>query len=499
MNGKGKAYINGERTFFGDSRSEKRANNNLGVVLNSGSVKKGRSQKLATVESYVNNTAYDGLIDWDSAVACAKENYVPVSKRKPKIIYPFAEVFGERISSKLAGYSCFPKITIEDDKESDYFLQLLIQGAFLKARMLSAAKIMAIYNSVFVRFYMANGVVKVESYNPNYCYPTFSDDGKLESVEVKYVYDSGEVDNQGKPICRWYKLLLSTESDIEYDSPEHDPNTSAEPEFQEVSRNDHGLGFVQGEWFSVGESMYSPDGDREPFIFKIKGFIDAINYNLSQTETATKYGLDPQLVITGMDSEDIDTLVKSSASSWALGRDGDAKFLEVNGNGVKTGGEVRLDFYQKVQDIARVIMLDPEKISGSAQSAKAMEVLHGPMVELINELRPWFEKGYSALVEKIYTVVVLMNQLGFQTQFVMPEGWTPASMTMKVIWPPIFELTTQDKQQIVSLGIQASNANIISRDTALRWMQSQGVDFGVEDFELEQQKISGQERFNTFF
>jgi hypothetical protein len=493
MNGN-KKYINGERLFFGHSRSEKMAVNNLGITQDYNTRKKYRSEKLKVVESYLDDSCYDGLHNWDSST---KDNFIPISKRKPKIIYPFAQVFSERLSSKLCGLSTFPKLTIEEDREADYFLQILINATYIKARLLSASKMFVLFNSVFVRFYLVNGIVKIESHNPNYCYPVFTDDGKLESIDIKYIYDSGETDEQGKPIYKWYRLSLSQTVDIEFDSPIY--SEYSEPEFVEVSRNEHNLGFVQGEWFTFGESEQTPDGDREPFICKIKGFIDEINYNLSQTTQASKYGMEPQLVVTGLDSDELDSLIKSSASSWSLGREGDAKFLEVSGSGIEKGTEVRIDLFKRVQDIARVVMLDPDKIVGSAQSAKAMEVLHGPMVEIVNELRPWFEKYYIQLVEKIYTVVVMMNNMGFETQFTMPDGWIPTSMTMKCLWPPIFELTTQDKQQIVSLGIQASNANIISRDTALRWIQSQGVDFGVEDFELEQQKISGQERFNTFF
>ena len=478
-------------------RSGTRTDNILGLISNQGEKLKCRSSKLKVVEQYLNNTVYDGLMDWDQA-KCG-EDFTPVKKRKPKIIYPFAEVFAERISSKVAGYSTFPKVKIEDDTESDYFLQLIVNGGFLKPRLLSAAKLLAVYNSVFVRFYFADGILKVESHNSNYCYPEFADSGMLKSVEIKYVYDTGETDNQGKQIYKWYKLYLSDTVDIEYDNPVYEENSQTEPVFMEVERNQHDLGFVQGEWIQLGESSTGIDGDRDPFIFKIKGFIDSLNYNLSQTDQANEYGLEPQLILSGMDEDQIDGLIKSSAKAWSLGREGKAEYLEVAGNGIEKAQKVSADFYNMVQDIARVIMLDPEKIVGSAQSAKAMEVLHGPMVELINEIRPWFEKGYVALVEKIMTVIVLLNNSGFQTQFIIPDGWTPASYTIKAVWPPIFELTTQDKQQLVSMAIQTANANLLSRDSAAKWLQNMGVDFGVDDWDLEQQKINSQQRFNTFF
>lgn len=497
MNGSGKQYINDGRSFFGLSRSEKKDQNILGYVSNPAEKsKKYRSEKLEKVSKYLAGTQYNGLHDWDSSND--PENHVPLFKRKPKIIYPFLKVLSERVASKLVGGSTFPKMKIEQDPEAEYFANLIIEGGFVKPRILDAIKKFVPYNSVFVRYKIADGILKIENYCSNYCYPQFSPNGNLESIEIKYVYDSGEVSPSGAKIEKWFKLYLSTETDILYDNPIYDKNSTIEPNFQEVSRVDHGIGFVQGEWFSNGESLYSPDGG-DPVISDIFGFIDAINYNLSQTVSATNYGLDPQLIISGMDEDEVDTLIKSSAKGWVMGRDGQAQFLEVSGSGVKTAIETNADLFKRICDIARIVMLDPEKIVGSAQSGKAMEILHGPLVELINEMRPWIEKGLKSLMTKIIATVLFVRDQGMETQFYTPVGWNPSSLEFKVSWPPIFELTTQDKQQLVSLSIQASNANIISRDTALRWLQSQGVDFGVEDFELEQQKINTQQRFNTFF
>ena len=148
--------------------------------------------------------------------------------------------------------------------------------------------------------------------------------------------------------------------------------------------------------------------------------------------------------------------------------------------------------------MARIVLLDPEKMAANAQSGKAMEVMHAPMVEFINEVRPWIEKGMKKLLEKIVVTIAILNQSGVETQFTTPQGWFPEDLNFIVTWPPIFELTIQDMQQILSLATQASTNNIISRETALEWVQSQGVNFGVEDLQAEVQKINTQMQFNTF-
>ena len=73
--------------FFGKSRSEKRAENNLGIkhsTLTKGSGVEYRKKSLDTICKYVGGTQYDHLADWD--VSKEAEGYVSVRKRKPKII-----------------------------------------------------------------------------------------------------------------------------------------------------------------------------------------------------------------------------------------------------------------------------------------------------------------------------------------------------------------------------------------------------------------------------
>ena len=499
MNGNGRQYINRGKRFFGMSRSEKRANNILGVNQNGFGVKGAhhRSNIIKTVDRYLDGSAYDGLSDWSEG-CYDDDSYIPIDKRKPKIIFPFAKIFSDRVSSKLVGASTFPKFKIEDDEEAEFFLNnLVVPGSFFRAKMLGVAKDLILRTSSFARFKFSDGNVQIMRYNSNYCYPEFDNSGGLEKVDIKYVYKTNETDSSsGQMIKRWYKESLTKNTDILYDNPVYKENS--EPVFEVVESAEHNLGFVQGEWFRVGDDIHSPDGEDDPIIYQMTEFIDAINYNLSLSDQAVNYGTEPQLAISGMDTEDAESLIKSATKTWLLGREGKADFLEIGGSGVSNARDQRDDYLKMFQHIARVVLLDPEKMAKNAQSGKAMEVMHGPLVELINELRPWMEKGMIGMLQKISTTAILLNLQGFETQFLMPKGWQPQSLNIKSIWPPIFELTTQDKQQIVSIGLQAASGNVISRDTALRWIQSQGVDFGVDDYELEVQKVNTQQKFNTF-
>lgn len=496
MNGNGRQYNSDGRMIFGMTRSEKRANNILGVVQGPEErIRKYRSKKLKEVQDYLDGVQYNHLPTWSDCQK--KDDFTPVRSRKPRIIFPFSRVYQDKVASKLIGSSSFPKFNIEDDPEAEYFSKIVMESSFFPAKMLSVAKDLVSYTSAFCRFKMVDGELVLERYCPNYCYPTFDSTGELEMVEIKYVYDTGELKKDGSQLYKWFKISLGKFSDIVYSNPDYSADSN--PDFEEVQKVDHNLGFVQGEWFRFGSNEHSPDGENDPMTCTMKGFIDAFNYSLSQSDSAASYGMDPQLVIKGMTEDEVDSFIKSTSKAWLMGREGSAEHLEVGGSGITAAGVLRDELYTKSQHASRIVLLDPEKIVGSAQSGKAMEVLHGPLVELINELRPWMEKSMVNLLKKMIVTILSYTNQGFETSYTMPPGWTPKSLEFQTKWPPIFELTTQDMQQLLMLAVQGANANIVSRYSALKWLQSKGIDFGVEDLEAEQQLVATQPRFSTFF
>jgi hypothetical protein len=162
------------------------------------------------------------------------------------------------------------------------------------------------------------------------------------------------------------------------------------------------------------------------------------------------------------------------------------------------GVQTAMDFRDKtktlIQEVARVTLLDPEKIVGSAQSGKAMEVLHGPMVDYILELRPIVEEILMELVAKIMLSMMILHDRGEEVAFEMPEGFQP-SFNIKASWPEIFPMTIEDLQKKVALGVSASSANVIARETVTKWLAK---DFNIEDVEAEIAKIAAQPVLNPF-
>jgi hypothetical protein len=482
------------------------ANNNLGIVdrladsslkpifrgdpgtrggfdsLSTNGSKKCRTKKLETLDKYYKNKQYDHLMDWEEA--CANEDYVKVRERKPRIIFGFAKLLASRVAAKLVGNAMFPALSIENDPDDSEFVRTVVKAAKLRSRLIEPMRLMCGLGSVFVRFYIVGKAIKVEHFNTKYCYPVFDESGELVQIEIKYVFDDQEDrDSQGNPRQKWYRMVLSTMSDVIFDNPPY--KDGVDPVFVVAEKVDHNMGFVQGEWFRTSEDKHSPDG--YALSEDILDFIDELCYSLSQSSQSVGYNQEPQVVMNGMDEEDIEALVRSSQKAWNLGKEGKAQMLEGGMKGVEAATELRDKVRLGIQDLTRVILLDPEKIVGSASSGKAMEVLHGPLVELINELRPMVEGGIINLTTKIAVAILLIAQTDTaELPITMPPGFTPDSLDIIAAWPDIFPMTIEDLQKKVSVALSAKGGGMISPETALKYIAK---DFGVEDIEAELKKI----------
>jgi hypothetical protein len=474
------------------TRSQLRQQNILGVIAQeSGSkVPLFRSADLELYTRYYENTAYDHLKDW--LTACSSDEHVPIRDRRPLIRYPYAKILSQRIAAKLVGQNTFPKFENKQDLNWEEYVRAIVANTFLRSHLKAPIQRAMAVGSGMIRFYMKEGAFVFESYNPNHCYPVFNADGSLQSVKIRYVYtDTKDKDSNGKPIRKWFQMVLDQAADTLFDNPPY--KEDEEPVFEVVAEAEHGLGFVQAEWFRTTYDRQSPDG--ESLIADVTDFIDTLNYSLSQSEQAVSYNQDPQLILNGMLDDEVSNLVRSATKSWNLGREGDAKFLESGLSGVERAESLREKVRLNISDVTRLIMHDPEKVVGHAQSAKAMEVLFEAMVELIEEIRPMLEPSLVSLVTKLGLINYLMAKLGEPTPIMIPEGFVPESIALSCKWAKVFPMTMADLQAKAAVAGQITGATIASREWALEWMAQ---DLGVEDLEYEKARIAAQPVINPF-
>jgi hypothetical protein len=450
-----------------------------------GQVSEWRKDSLDLLDRYFDNTQYDDLVDWESAL---EGEYVAIRKRKPRIIYNVAKVLTNKVASKLVGSSVFPKFIIEEDPDDTMFFRAVQKACNFQLRLLDPVKHALRTGSALVRYYFVNGMPMIEHYNSKYCYPEFDDVGELDSVEIKYVYADEEEKDQitGEYKKKWYRMVLTKTADILYDNPDYKPNS--EPTFKEVERTTHGLGWVQGEWLCTDKDKHDPDG--WSLYEDILGFIDDLNYSLSQSSQAIGYNQEPQLGMNGMDEDEIDNLIKSSQKAWNLGKEGKAEFIESDLKGISEAREDRDHKRQLMLDVVRVVLHDPEKMVAQAQSGEALKALNMPLVELVDELRAAFAPSFKNLLLKIGLTTLALNAAGNETAIQVPDGYKPSSLDIDVKWPLLYPPTINDINLMSQAANVLSTAQIISRESLTRWIAPY---VGVENIDEELEKIESQE------
>ena len=474
------------RFFQGKSRTQERIDTKLGRVpgaMMGGTSSRYRDDDLKEFHDYLHNEQYEKLMPWD---APTPGEYIPMKQRAPKVIWNLPKRIVATVAAKLCGEETFPNFHVEDDPDTEQFVKTLEKASLLKHNVLCAVRKMLGVGSSFLRYYVVGSKIRMVAYDSMYCYPQFDDEDNLVFIEIRYVYeDDNDRDERDNPKEKWYKLTLSQTEDVLYDNPL--VTQSGVPQFQVVRSVKHNLGFVQGQWFRTEHEKHRPDG---PSLFcGTLEFFDALNYSLSQADQAVAYAQEPQLAVSGLDIDEIDDLVKSSTKAWALGREGKAEFVEADLEGVTKGMELRDKFTKCVTDVCRIVMLDPEKIVGNAQSAKAMEVLHGPLVELVGELRQTLGPQIEELVTKLAVTVLILEEEGINEVISIPKGWQPKSLTLTTDWPQIFPMTMDDLKNKVSVAVSAANGQLISKESLTRWIAK---DFGIENVDEELQKIAAQ-------
>lgn len=447
-----------------------------------------RMPRLEILSRYMENIQYQHLADWDGNLINQQNDN---RKTQPKKVYPLPEISADIFSGLLTSAESRLKITVEDEDvqdQIDVFLKKILFWACVKDAFYSFYS----NGSLFIRFYVTpdNKKIILEPYNTKSCWPLFDENDELESVKIRYVYDTGEVDPKHRPIWRWAQYEFTKESDIEYDQPIFDWDSNKLPKFTVESQFDHDFGFVQGEWIKNG---FNPSGDDGKSLLEpALDYIDDFNYMSSKESNAIFHALYPTMVGFGVDSADFENSMKSLLYSKEISGGSsvitttrppdkaDLRFLEGTNAGPTLSDIYQQRSMQILQQILRISLPNPEVIVGYAQSAEAMKMLYRPVIEEIKKMRDFLEYGLCNLLTKLE----IASQ---KVPFGIPLGTIEEA---KKEWGEMFTATETDKTQRVASVVQAYESRIISRETATRHVSQ---DFKIQNIEEEIQKIEEDE------
>lgn len=467
-----------------------------------------RYKRLEFLDRFLDGTIYNHLQYPFTQEETDQGKYIPIHERRPSVRYNIAAMVARICARKLFAGRHAPRI-LHPDKKVQLAVRRLIEEAKLKKLMplvcfrgsIGAA---ALTFKIVGQGQKGKAVCKV--WRAKWCYPQFDAFDNLSRLRIAYTAPGLEflrkgfdIDSEGEPIDKkayyWKVRDHLPDSDIDYQPIKAAKWDPLSPEKEGLlipgEEVEHGLGFVQAEWFMNLADDSPPDGtctweDAIPIQIDLE-------YSASQLGRAVRYNASPQVVTKGKPL-DFDELRGCSAirapqvmlmfesgvkdSDGTSTEAGDAHLLEMTGQGVKVG----LDYVDKLRKFAleqiAAMRKDPDRV-GSLITGKAMELLDEDLVDLVQELRTNYgDDGYLTLVKKL-------SLAALRAGHPLMEGLTTQQIDgLMLQWPRTYLPTPAEVQQLVEAMARGVEMEIIDRDKAKAYLEN-NIDFPEESANRE--------------
>lgn len=451
-----------------------------------------RAWTLGIYQSILDGKLYDRLpYEFWQAQTDAGEP-ISLSQRKPSVRYNLCRLVVQDSVSMLFGDQRFPSVDCEDEPTRETLAEL-IKESRLNALMMDVA-LRGSVGSVAVLMRVLKGKVYFQRLDTNYLSPEWDPEAPdtLKTITQKYKVKGKVLAQQGYTIktdnletdfwfCRqwddaaetWFVPWTKAEEAKDGFAPQIDKDRTVE----------HALGFVPLVWI-----RNLPGGDEIDgactFSQAIHTAIE-IDYQTSQAGRGLKYSSDPELMLKDPAMGDSGEILKGAGNAIVVSEKGDAKWLEIKGDAV---GAV-IEYVKMLRELAiesiRGNRGNADKL-GAAQSGRALELLHQPLIWLAGELRiSYGEEGLLPLLRMVIAasrkveIIVGGNPVEFSDE--------PLSLR----WSPYFHSTDRDKVEQANALKTLRDGGNLSREVAVKTL---ATNYDVEDVQAELARIAADEQ-----
>ena len=448
-----------------------------------------RAARIDLLSRVLDGTIYDVLgYDFHEEQNDAGE-YVKICDRRPSVRTGIIRTVVDDSVSLLFSEGHFPTLQCKDEKIVEA-LKAVTKDAKLNLVMVDAATRGSVGSvAILVRFLSQRVFPEVL---PTGCLtPTWKADepDKLErvterrKVSGKQLIDAG-YDGIKEGSHYWFERFWdgSTETWL-VPKPVSESETVAAVDGERSTQ--HNLGFVPIVWIKNLPGGDTIDGQPTFDDDAISTVMEA-DYQLSQAGRGLKYSSEPTLLLKEPAQAE-GPLVRSASNAIVVDEKGDGKLLEING----TASEAVIKYVEKLRELAIEHLhgnrSNADKLS-AAQSGRALELLHQPLIWLADRLRVTYGEG--GLLD-LYRMIVA----GSQKYPLMIDGENYGSLNAKaklsLSWPAWFPPTNDDIQTLATALATMVRANVLSRETAIKSIASI---FDIEDIKAEKALIDAERK-----
>jgi len=446
--------------------------------------------------------------------------FIPMRHRRPCATFPMAPVVVNGFTAFLFGEGRWPEIRVDGDADTQDYVRAIVDAAKIREAMLLARSMGGAMGTACISYTLVTGTPRTEVHDAkNIQVLAWADRGFLIPAHVVEIYKfqkQEELDGKLARVWYWHKREWTASADIVYnDAP---VGKGDDPVFTVASAVQHDLGFCPFVWV-----QNLPSGDGEDGLSDYDGLpdlFDQIDRLLSAVSKGTILNVDPTLLLK-MRKEDLRgaQIRKGTDNAIVTGTDGSASYLELSGSSVAAGLAMLKQLVQHACERAKFVLIDPEKISGAAQSGKAIEYLYAPMIAQTDVLRLTWGEALKRLLEGMWKMCVAYH--GRPATVMDPEtgeAWeskttvilpprvvrgTDGSTTLverapgaggnniRLVWPPYFQPTISDIDTAIRVASTSVGGAQLFSERSMRAWAARYV--GVQDID-EEERIIAQER-----
>ena len=455
---------------------------------------------------------------------------VTVRDMRPTAPKNLCRTIVNRYTGFLFSDSRLPTVKVENDEDTEALLRAVVDEFGFWPAWRSARKLGGAEGSACMTAHLRDGAFAFEVHNTKNLTVIWKDRRTWTPRGIlkmyKYPVEENVVDPKTRRVTGTrlvdyvYRRIITDEVDCTFKPVPLDAgDVAGQWEPDPALTVTHSLGVFPGVWVQNTSESEDMDGDAD-----CEGAwqsLDTLDRLLAQLNKGVILNLDPTPVI-GVDEKEIATgggMRKGSDNALYVGVNGKATYLEMTGQGIEKGLALLAELKKSVCEVTRYVDVDPDKISGSAQSAKAIEYLFAPMIECADELRSQYGPAVVRLLRVVETMVrkfydaapvqlparadgtpqIGKFELDLPKRSVQREVPDTGAVEdvlvthklgsggrVSIAWGPYFAATVTDDKQRIDNAVTAKQGGLVSHETAI---ESTADIFGIEDVAGEKSKV----------